>query len=87
MSGFSVDPEVLEGAAKKLREAMDYTDKAIGYSEEADPDLWMRGLPGVAFKPISEHIRPVVDEDLADWGGEAGSNDVPDMTLPTLKLG
>ncbi|MFC4337123.1 hypothetical protein [Salininema proteolyticum] len=49
MTGFNADPEKLDAAAAKLREAIDYTESASQYSEEADPDWWMWGLPGLMF--------------------------------------
>jgi hypothetical protein len=43
----AINPDDLGAAAAKLRLAIDYADKASDYSEEADPDWWMWGLPGV----------------------------------------
>lgn len=52
MTSLSVNPEDLRAAAQKLRQAIDYADKASEYSTEADPDWWMWGLPGLVTAPI-----------------------------------
>lgn len=52
MASIDVNPEDLAAAASKLRQAIDYADKASEYSTEADPEWWMWGLPGVVTAPI-----------------------------------
>ncbi|WP_025272313.1 hypothetical protein [Haloglycomyces albus] len=79
MSGFSVDTEELEAAAKRLREAITYLEQASSYSEEADPDWWMWGLPGLIFAPkyfaYSDSWRGFLDKTVSSVEGLAGRLD------------
>ncbi len=52
MTSLAVNPDDLNSAATKLRQAVDYADQASQYSTEADPDWWMWGLPGLVTAPI-----------------------------------
>jgi hypothetical protein len=46
MSDISVDTEELTTAAETVRQSADKADEVAEYARDADPDLWIWGIPG-----------------------------------------
>jgi hypothetical protein len=68
VTSLAVNPDDLTSAATKLREAIDYANKASEYSTEADPEWWMWGLPGLVTAPIYFALADGWRNLLADTG-------------------